>query len=150
MDIDEEEDARPQDLLLLDFSPFSARRQTSSTIEKPSHLDDIEVEVDAVSDGHWSDFKSDAGIQHEPLEVDIVDEMSCIERAGCWEDDVWTGLPYVRIRREMGVVANGVMMDDQRVMMVLVSWVPCVFTGYALTRQTNDSPPSQEITVLCM
>ena len=119
MDLDDEDDAIPQDLLLLDFSPMAIRRRSRATGKEEAKSDDDQVEEevdekDVVDDGQWSDFT------HEPLEVDVVGDKSCIEKDECWEADVWTGLPYVRIRKEMGVVANGVMMDDQRVMMVLV------------------------------
>jgi hypothetical protein len=105
---------------MFDFSPIATRRRSrptnsaSKSGEEPQE-EPVEVdEKDAVDDGQWSDFT------HEPLEVDVVNDKSCIEREGCWEDDIWTGLPYVRIRKEMGIIANGVMMDDQRVMMVAV------------------------------
>lgn len=120
MDLDDQDDAIPQDLLMLDFSPMAVRRRSQPAGSKISKSEDdqeedVEVdEKDVVDDGQWSDFT------HEPLEVDVVGDKSCIEKDECWEADVWTGLPYVRVRKEMGVVANGVMMDDQRVMMVLV------------------------------
>ena len=139
MDVEDDNDAFPQDLLMLDFSPMSIRRrsrptpakssittgQVSSPQDDPGDETEVEEEVDekdVVEDGQWSDFS------HEPLEVDVVDEKSCIERDECWESDVWTGLPYVRIRKEMGVMSNGVMMDDQRVMMVLVRPLIVYFT----------------------
>jgi len=57
---------------------------------------------------------------HDPLELDVIDDLSCIEMGNCWAEDIWSGLPYVRIRKEMGIVASGVMIDDQRVMMLSV------------------------------
>lgn len=151
MDIDEDEDdARPQDLLLLDFSPHSARRRIDTRSTKdtkaaedtmPDEVEEVEEAIDAVSDSQWSDFDSDTDFPHEPLEVDVIDEQSCIEKAACWENDVWTGLPYVRIRREMGVVANGVMIDDQRVMMVTVSGHFCACT--VIPRDSADHSDSR-------
>lgn len=38
-----------------------------------------------------------------------------------WRDDVVSSLPYVVVVREEGVLANGVMIDDQRIMLVAVS-----------------------------
>jgi hypothetical protein len=63
---------------------------------------------------------------HDPLELDVIDDLSCIEMGNCWAEDIWSGLPYVRIRKEMGIVASGVMIDDQRVMMLSVS--PLIIT----------------------
>lgn len=125
-------EAHPQDLLLLDFSPFSARRRrglpssssrqsliSETQSETDEGVEQAEEEMTIDDESQWSDFNSDMS-KHDPLEVDVVDDKSCIERAECWESDVWTGLPYVRIRKEVGIVANGVMMDDQRIMMVKV------------------------------
>jgi hypothetical protein len=100
---------------LFDFSPYSVRRQKSRAIPATSDIDIVDMSLDDPEDEEWTDFS------HDPLEIDVIDDMSCIEMGHCWKKDVWTDLPYVRIRKEMGVVASGVMMDDQRVMMVLAS-----------------------------
>ena len=38
-----------------------------------------------------------------------------------WKDDVTSGLPFREVTRTKGVRANGVMIDDQRVITVAVS-----------------------------
>jgi hypothetical protein len=177
--------SRPQDLLMLDFSPYSVKRARSKGIPATSDLDleliDMELSppihdsVKSIRDGqvvepgpsHGSYHHSDNGdddnddtqdwtdddmsidhdydhpyqttipsqeplgsgsdtprriqFSHEPLEIDVIDDLSCIEMGNCWKEDIWSGLPFVRIRKEMGIVASGVMIDDQRVMMVSVS-----------------------------
>jgi hypothetical protein len=107
---------------MLDFSPYSIKRARSKAYpttsdDRPTLKDDaMSIDDDTRSnDSQWTEFS------HEPLEIDVVDDMSCIEMGKVWKDDVWSGLPYVRIRKEMGIVASGVMIDDQRVMMIAVS-----------------------------
>ena len=143
---------KPQDLLMLDFSPYSVKRARSKGVPATSDLTDIDMALDLVgiddeendnendnneNEGDWidDDMSVDSPYQtqtsvaerpqprfsHEPLEVDVIDDLSCIEMGDCWKEDIWSGLPYVRIRKEMGIVASGVMIDDQRVMMISVS-----------------------------
>jgi hypothetical protein len=94
--------------------------------------DDMSIEFDNPYQAPFPD-RSQARFSHEPLEVDIIDDPSCIEMGDCWKEDIWSGLPYVRIRKEMGIVASGVMIDDQRVMMISVSPF-IVVPGKELTR----------------
>jgi len=157
---------RPQDLLMLDFSPYSVKKARSRGVPATSDLADIEMALDIDPSDHddveggddidndddddieadWVDddddddmsFEFDNPYQppipststsrshhprfsHESSEVDVIDDLSCIEMGSCWKEDIWSGLPYVRIRKEMGIVASGVMIDDQRVMMIAVS-----------------------------
>lgn len=145
---------RPQDLLMLDFSPYSVKRARSKGVPATSDHSDIDMspeedgeedeednEEDWIDDDMSIDSPYQTQIQtqtrtrfqdldrshprfsHEPLEVDIIDDLSCIEMGECWKEDIWSGLPYVRIRKEMGIVASGVMIDDQRVMMISVSLI---------------------------
>lgn len=138
---------------MLDFSPYSVRRARSKGIPATSDLAEIEMALTAHDDeqpihedeedndgneGDWVDDdmsidspyqtpfpdRSNARFSHDPLEIDIIDDLSCIEMGDCWKEDIWSGLPYVRIRKEMGIVASGVMIDDQRVMMISVSLLP--------------------------
>jgi hypothetical protein len=134
---------------MLDFSPYSVKRARSKGVPATSDLADIDMALDlGGEDGEendndneedWidDDMSVDSPYQtqtqinaperptprfsHEPLEVDVIDDLSCIEMGDCWKEDIWSGLPYVRIRKEMGIVASGVMIDDQRVMMISVS-----------------------------
>jgi hypothetical protein len=138
---------KPQDLLMLDFSPYSVKRARSRGVPATSDLADIDMALDLgaeddeeaenENEDDWVDDdmsidspyqtqtnasdRSPPRFSHEPLEVDVIDDLSCIEMGDCWKEDIWSGLPYVRIRKEMGIVASGVMIDDQRVMMISVS-----------------------------
>ena len=139
---------KPQDLLMLDFSPYSVKRARSKGIPATSDLADIDMaldlgggddeENDNEHEEDWIDDdmsvdspyqtqtqtnapeRSTPRFSHEPLEVDVIDDLSCIEMGDCWKEDIWSGLPYVRIRKEMGIVSSGIMIDDQRVMMISV------------------------------
>ena len=44
-----------------------------------------------------------------------------MDKGAVFASNVWSGLPYVETVREVGVRANGVMMDDQRIIAVSVS-----------------------------
>jgi hypothetical protein len=81
--------------------------------------DIIDESLDEETDNdNWSDISDPL----PPPGIDM-DSMTCVTSSKCWKEDVWTGLPYVRVQKEMGVIATGVMMDDQRVMMINVSFV---------------------------
>ena len=47
-------------------------------------------------------------------------EPSCLEAGRVWKYNVWSALPYREVVRELGIRANGVMMDDQRVIVTSV------------------------------
>lgn len=80
------------DIRVLDFSPVSVRRELSSA----RHDDDDE----------WS--------------VSVETEPTVLPKRGIWKEDVWSRLPYREVVRRKAIRANGVMMDDQRLIVVCV------------------------------
>ena len=94
-DWDSEEEEAPsapyRKIRVLDFSPYSVRKQRNAM----DHPPEVTIKV------------------HE--ECDVMD------RGAVFASNVRSGLPYVETVREVGVRANGVMMDDQRIIAVSVS-----------------------------
>ncbi len=75
-----------------------------------------------------------ASISHAPYEredVDLsdgyfvrtIDEPTSIDDDKVFADEILSNLPYREVTRRLGIVANGVMIDDQRVIMVSVSFL---------------------------
>lgn len=56
-------------------------------------------------------------------EVRLVSAPTVLEKRRVWREDVVSGLPFREVWRRLERRANGVMMDDQRVIVVKVSWV---------------------------
>lgn len=59
--------------------------------------------------------------EEDEYEVRVVTAPTVLEKRRVWRDDVITGLPFVEVWRRKEMRANGVMMDDQRVIVVCVS-----------------------------
>lgn len=57
----------------------------------------------------------------EDWEVRLVTAPTVLERRKVWKEDVVSGLQFKEIWRRKEVRANGVMMDDQRIIVVCVS-----------------------------
>lgn len=51
----------------------------------------------------------------------MVEGESVVEHGKVWKEDVRSQLGYVEVVRELGMRSNGVMVDDQRVMVIAVS-----------------------------
>jgi hypothetical protein len=59
----------------------------------------------------------------EDYEVRVVTAPTVLERRRLWREDVVSGLPFREVWRRKEMRANGVMIDDQRVIVVCVSRV---------------------------
>ena len=81
---------RKCDFRLLDFSPWNLRRPLSSDVDDP-----------------------DATVTVRTLPT-------ILSKEKVWQEDVKTMLPYTEVVKRKGYRANGVMMDDQRVIAVCV------------------------------
>lgn len=93
-------------LRLFDFSPCSVRRLAATQGDRAGELVPVpEDELPRVSP------RVLRGVHLEP---------SVMPGGKIWRDDVVSSLQYVVVVREEGVLANGVMMDDQRIMLVAV------------------------------
>ncbi|OCF36703.1 hypothetical protein I316_01299 [Kwoniella heveanensis BCC8398] len=70
--------------------------------------------------------------------VALIEGPTVIDKRHIWKEDVKSSLPFLEIRRDYGGLANGVMCDDQRIIVVH-------------TRRNGDwGNITQEMTVLCM
>jgi len=82
---------RKSDFKLYDFSPWNLRKPLSP------ESDDTDVEVT---------------LKTAP---------TVLPKGRMWQEDVTTSLPYTEIFRKVGTRANGIMIDDQRIISVWVS-----------------------------
>lgn len=145
--------------------PASARRSRSRTarsvspssifnrVAQPINMAGPDVEILDEED------EEDQGDQGE-YEVRVVTAPTVLERRKVWRDDVITGLPFVEIWRRKEMRANGVMMDDQRVIVVCVSpsgWASICDSGIRIGQCTDFEQTegkrlaeAQTMTVLCM
>ncbi|WVQ99262.1 hypothetical protein IAU59_006394 [Kwoniella sp. CBS 9459] len=72
--------------------------------------------------------------------VALIEGPTVIEKRHIWKEDVKSSLPFLEVRKEYGGLANGVMCDDQRIIVV-----------HTQTRRNGDwGNITQEMTVLCM
>ncbi|WVF71624.1 hypothetical protein IAT40_006432 [Kwoniella sp. CBS 6097] len=72
--------------------------------------------------------------------ISLTEGESVIEKRHIWKEDVKSSLPFLEVRRDYGGLANGVMCDDQRIIVV-----------HTQTRRNGDwGNITQEMTVLCM
>ncbi|WVR07189.1 hypothetical protein IAU60_004230 [Kwoniella sp. DSM 27419] len=115
---------RWSDLHLLDFSPALTKRDW---------LERAGAEV----------YSPDEGVivhQGPDWEAIVHMEPTVLDKADVWKEDVTSRLPYREVRKTYGAVANGVMCDDQRIIVV-----------HTQSRENGDwSVITQELTVLCM
>ena len=82
---------RKSDFKLYDFSPWNLRKPLSP------ESDDRDVEVT---------------LKTAP---------TVLPKGRMWHEDVTTNLPYTEVFRKVGTRANGIMIDDQRIISVWVS-----------------------------
>lgn len=92
---------------LFDFSPCSVRRLAATQGDRVGEL--VPVPEEDLPSGSPRVLR---GVFLGP---------SVMPHGRIWRDDVVSSLPYVVVVREEGVLANGVMIDDQRIMLVAVS-----------------------------
>ncbi|WRT66203.1 uncharacterized protein IL334_003156 [Kwoniella shivajii] len=106
------------DIMVFDFSPINIRKVRNTEPEPMDFMDFVKKD--------WS--------------VKSRDYVTVIEKRNIWKEDVKSSLPFLEIRRDYGALANGVMCDDQRIILV-----------HTQARMNGDwSSISQEMTVLCM
>lgn len=61
-------------------------------------------------------------MDHPPeVVIKVHEESDVMSKGEVFKWNVWSGLPYVETVREVGIRANGVMMDEQRIIVVSVS-----------------------------
>jgi len=114
------------DFRLLDFSPWNLRRPLSADVDDP-----------------------DATVTTRTLPT-------ILSKEKVWQEDVKTMLPYTEVVKRKGYRANGVMMDDQRVIAVCVSFTRSTDRYFQSNEQTRGrrngdwSNIRQEMTVFCM
>nr|XP_031857816.1 uncharacterized protein CI109_006759 [Kwoniella shandongensis]KAA5524888.1 hypothetical protein CI109_006759 [Kwoniella shandongensis] len=89
---------RRSDIHLLDFSPFNIRREQATEPELINFMDS------AIKEKDWS--------------VKVIDHESVLEKRRIWKDDVRSSLSFREVRKDYGGWSNGVMIDDQRVIIV--------------------------------
>ncbi|KAK4689571.1 hypothetical protein P7C73_g542, partial [Tremellales sp. Uapishka_1] len=103
---------RKCDVQVYDFAPYLLRKQVSRGVEE----------------------------EDQALEIRVVTEPTILPRRDIWKEDVASRLPFREVTRKLGVRANGVMIDDQRIILVCTKG-----------RRAGDlSKIKQEMTVLCM
>jgi hypothetical protein len=88
---------------MLDFSPLAVRRERFHQIDRQGQYTDI------------------FGDRQDEVTVKVVDEPTILPKRKIWKEDVVTRLPFCEVIRHVEIPANGVMMDDQRVIIVCVS-----------------------------
>jgi hypothetical protein len=93
------------------------------------------------------------GEEAEEVTVRIVDEATVMPMRRVWQEDVVSRLPYREVQRPCGERVNGVMVDDQRVILVAVSLPECNADGQTV-RETGPMGlrigDKQEMTILAM
>ncbi|WWC70361.1 uncharacterized protein I206_104311 [Kwoniella pini CBS 10737] len=111
---------KKSDLMIFDFSPINLRKSNSITEEEQSM--------------NFFDF-----VKTE-YTVKIRSNPSIIPKRNIWKEDISTNLPFKEVRKDYGALANGVMCDDQRIIVI-----------HTQARMNGDwSTISQEMSVLCM
>ncbi|ORY32547.1 hypothetical protein BCR39DRAFT_522781 [Naematelia encephala] len=154
---------RQCDLRLLDFSPYGVKRSLPSSPQpeqegkvSPSSLDPQQDDKlsPSSSQPHQDDNQlssnslpqqgnddADAGGEEDnDWSIEVITARTVLPPCKIWKDEVTSGMPYRDIRRKMGIRANGVMMDDQRVIMVATQG-----------RRNGDwTSLRQEMVVLCL
>lgn len=110
--------------------------------------------------GADDEMLDDDGEEEKEYEVRVVTAPTVLEARKVWKDDVVSGLPFREVWRRKEMRANGVMMDDQRVIVVCVSSTLTATT--ALDSKADTLPQTdgkrngdwskiqQTMTVLCM
>ncbi|WVO16342.1 hypothetical protein L204_104017 [Cryptococcus depauperatus] len=122
-------------IMLMDFSPFAIEKELSKGDPYPES-DNIDVlgRQTSLTGTFVPPFTEGKGWKSR-----VVTEPTCIS-PGIWTEDVKSSLPYREVWREYGGLSNGVMIDDQRVIVVNTN-----------TRRNGDwSTIMQEMTVFCM
>ncbi|TYJ57026.1 hypothetical protein B9479_002305 [Cryptococcus floricola] len=129
-------DPQPSHIMLLDFSPYNVQKELSQTVPYPDS-DDVEPPRRRQWAGETfvPPYK-----QGEGWKSRVVTEPTVLRKKNVWEGDVVSGLPYREVWREYGGLANGVMIDDQRVIVIKTK----------AQRNGDWSTIGQEMTVLCL
>ncbi|WVQ82207.1 hypothetical protein IAT38_004335 [Cryptococcus sp. DSM 104549] len=122
----------------------SRSSSTSSLSSLPSSLDSTTAPTTSAATAPSPTSPNTLNLTPEDLAAGskswLVDEPSVLPRGKFWKEDVKSGLPYRKVWRKYGGWANGVMVDDQRVIVICTS-----------ARRNGDwSSITQEMTVLCM
>lgn len=86
------------DLVLYDFSPSSIRREVAT-----------------------SSATVNSNADEGKCTVKVISKPTTISKEKYWKDDVSSALPFRRVERSVAIKANGVMIDDQHVIVVCVS-----------------------------
>ncbi|EIW70779.1 hypothetical protein M231_02565 [Tremella mesenterica] len=139
---------RKSDISILDFSPFTVRRLLSeasssailsdSSSDPSSNVDPTDKTVDKKNQS------IPGSLEEKKVEVKIrvVDKPTILVHRQIWKEDVKSGLPFVEIIRKEGMAANGIMIDDQRVIVVS--------THGTRSEQWTEMQMQQELNILCM
>lgn len=87
----------------------------------------------------------------------VVTEKTRLPKKRIWAEEVETYLPYVEITRREQVRANGVIIDDQRIIAIAVSLILLSYWRQSLTARQTELPDDldrakseQKMTFLCM
>lgn len=100
-------------------SPSAIFRRASQPINMAGP--DMEIlDVSGPDDAIMEDGEDEED-DDEDWEVRLVTAPTVLERRKVWKEDVVSGLQFKEIWRRKEVRANGVMMDDQRIIVVCVS-----------------------------
>lgn len=100
---------------------FTEPAEESAAVASAHSIESTKAEgSDLPSQSRVGDFEM-AEEERAPHRSHLVLEPSVIPRGEVWTEDVVTWLPYRSVTSEDTVLANGIMIDDQRVMVVDVS-----------------------------
>jgi hypothetical protein len=123
-DSDDELDHMTQDEIDALWGAIQATQNMEETAMDEDNV--IVVPTDVPAEGGEPGLELDAK-GAEPVEeaeevtVRIVDEATVMPMRRVWQEDVVSRLPYREVQRPCGERVNGVMVDDQRVILVAVS-----------------------------
>ena len=132
------------DIVVYDFSPFSVRKSLSK-LGVNQFSEWLRLEPHVVDESG------------DEVEIKVHMEETRLDKRRIWKDDVVTRLPYREVKRKCGIMANGIMIDEERVIVVKVSlFVVHERKTHKLTTQTQGrrngdwTTTRQEMTVFCM
>lgn len=100
-------------------SPSAIFRRASQPINMAGRVDEDEVLEEEEED------------DDQEYEIRLVTAPTVLERRRVWKEDVISGLPFREVWRRKEMRANGVMMDDQRVIVVSVSPISYQYRNYS-------------------
>ncbi|WWC89487.1 uncharacterized protein L201_004411 [Kwoniella dendrophila CBS 6074] len=160
---------KKSDLMIFDFSPINVRKllqkeqiqqqleverlllsnpnEEDSSLhedqeeEEENYHDIISKRLDLEFDTNVNNISFDEYLSKKSI-ITLVskDHKTILPKRNIWKNDLITNLPFIQIRKEYGELANGVMCDDQRIIVV-----------HTQGRLNGDwSTINQEMTTLCM